>query len=371
MTTEFRAAYLELGLDELRDRARRALEGLTRCRVCPRDCDVNRLEDRWGACKTGRLAVVTSAFPHMGEEDCLRGSRGSGTIFFAHCNLRCVFCQNYDISQGLEPGPLRRRTRRGPGTGGGGRPGRSTGTEMATDTGTDTGTDNGNRTDTGTGGRGRWRLTGTRGTPPEELARLMISLQERGCHNINFVTPEHVVPQVLEALVLAVEEGLRLPLVYNTSAYDAMESLELLDGVVDIYMPDLKLFDPDRAERYLKARDYPEAAKQAVKEMHRQVGFLRTDHQGVALRGVLIRHLVMPGLPEETEAILTWIARELGPETYVNVMAQYRPGGRVGGSRYPELDRPLDPREYREALEAAARAGLTRLDERKPKLRWF
>jgi putative pyruvate formate lyase activating enzyme len=199
----------------------------------------------------------------------------------------------------------------------------------------------------------------------------MLSLQERGCHNINLVTPEHVVPQVLEALVPAVEGGLRLPIVYNTSAYDAMDSLELLDGIVDIYMPDIKLFDPELARRYLKAEDYPAAAKAAVREMHRQVGFLATDEGGIALRGVLIRHLVMPDLPEETEAILTWIARELGPETYVNIMPQYRPGGRVGGSRYPELDRPLRPAEYREALEAAARAGLTRLDERRAGLLRF
>ncbi|MGW8267996.1 MAG: radical SAM protein, partial [Longimicrobiales bacterium] len=283
----FSPAYLCLGLAEVRRRARRGVEGLERCRVCPRDCDVNRLDDRWSACKTGRLAVVTSAFPHLGEEDCLRGRNGSGTIFFGHCNLRCAFCQNFDISQGLPPG--------------------------------------------------------TSGTPPEALAGTMLRLQEMGCHNINFVTPEHVVPQLLEALVLAAEEGLRLPLVYNTSAYDSLESLRLLDGIVDIYMPDLKLFDAELCRRYLKAEDYPEVARAALREMHGQVGPLQIGEDGLARRGVLIRHLVMPGLPEETRAILSWIARELGHDTYVNVMGQYRPGGVVGRDRHPELDRPLEP----------------------------
>jgi putative pyruvate formate lyase activating enzyme len=244
----------------------------------------------------------------MGEEDCLRGWNGSGTIFFGHCNLRCVFCQNYDISQGIKP------------------PGE--------------------------------------GMPPQVLAGLMLSLQRRGCHNINWVTPEHVVPQVLEALVLAVEQGLRLPLVYNTSAYDSMESLALLDGVVDIYMPDLKFFSSDLSRKYLKAADYPEVAKAALLEMHRQVGFLEVDADGLARRGVLIRHLVMPGLPDETRAILAWIARELGPDTFVNVMAQYRPGGRVGPEKWPELNRPLAAEEFRAAIEAAREVGLRRLDGR-------
>jgi len=301
-------AYLGLGLEELRRRAHRALEGLGSCRVCPRDCDVNRLEDRWSACKTGRHAVVTSAFPHPGEEDCLRGRSGSGTIFFGHCNLRCVFCQNFDISQGLPPR--------------------------------------------------------TPGTPPEALAAIMLRLQESGCHNINFVTPEHVVPQVLEALVPAVEGGLRLPLVYNTSAYDSLESLRLLDGVVDIYMPDLKLLDPDLSRRYLKAGDYPEVAKAALKEMHRQVGTLEIGADGLARRGVLIRHLVMPGLPHVSRTILDWIARELGSESYVNVMAQYRPGGVVAPGKYPELNRTLGRSEHRDAIDFAEEAGLTRLDKR-------
>jgi putative pyruvate formate lyase activating enzyme len=266
------------------------------------------LEDRWSACKTGRNAVVTSAFPHLGEEDCLRGRNGSGTIFFGHCNLRCVFCQNFDISQGLPPK--------------------------------------------------------TEGTTPGALAERMLRLQEMGCHNINFVTPEHVIPQLLEALVLAAEEGLRLPLVYNTSAYDSLESLRLLEGIVDIYMPDLKLFDPELCKRYLRAQDYPGVAQAAVREMVRQVGPLQIGEDGLARRGVLIRHLVMPGLAEETRKILEWISRELGPDTYVNVLSQYRPGGVVGRDRYPELNRPLHPEEQTQARSVAREAGLTRLDGR-------
>lgn len=300
--------YLSLGLPELRRRAAHAVDSLESCRVCPRDCDVNRLQDRWSACKTGRYAVVTSAFPHLGEEDCLRGRNGSGTIFFGHCNLRCAFCQNSDISQGLPPQ--------------------------------------------------------AQGTKPGALAESMLRLQEMGCHNINFVTPEHVVPQLLEALVLAAEEGLRLPLVYNTSAYDSLESLRLLDGVVDIYMPDLKLFDAELSRRYLKAEDYPAVAKAAVREMHRQVGPLDVGEDGLARRGVLIRHLVMPGLPEETRAILGWISRELGTDTYVNVLGQYRPGGQVDRDKHPELNRPLRTEELTVALQMAREAGLTRLDQR-------
>ena len=305
----FTAAYLRLGLPELRSRAKEGVAGLASCRACPRNCDVNRLQNRWSACKTGRYAVVTSAFPHLGEENCLRGWNGSGTIFFGHCNLRCVFCQNYDISQGIRP------------------PGE--------------------------------------GISPELLAGLMLSLQRRGCHNINFVTPEHVVPQILEALPLAVEEGLILPLVYNTSAYDSLESLALLEGIVDIYMPDLKLFNPTLSQRYLKAEDYPEAAREALLEMNRQVGSLQIGADGLARRGVLIRHLVMPGLPEETRDILTWISRELGPESYVNVMGQYRPAGKVCSERYAELNHALDRSEYQAALQMAREAGLERLDGRR------
>ncbi len=296
---------------ELRARVERAQDSLRSCRVCPRNCDVSRLEDKYAFCKTGRYAVVGSYFPHFGEEDCLRGWNGSGTIFFSHCNLRCVFCQNYDISQAA-------------------------------------------------------RVSEVRGTPPERLAEMMLELQARGCHNINFVTPEHVVPQALEALALAAERGLRLPIVYNTSAYDSAESLELLDGVVDIYMPDFKYWRPESAKRYLKAEDYPEVARARIKEMHRQVGDLQVGEDGLASRGVLIRHLVMPGALDETAAILQWIRQELGPTTYVNVMDQYYPAGRVSDTLYPELNRRLHREEILEAKRLARALRLERLDERAP-----
>ena len=300
-------AYLELyESGELERRVERALALLEDCTVCPRDCRVNRLADRYAVCKTGRYAVVSSAFPHFGEENCLRGWNGSGTIFFSWCNLRCVFCQNYDIS---------------------------------------------------------WE-GGGRATRPAELAAMMLQLQERGCHNINFVTPEHVVPQILEALPLAIRGGLRLPLVYNTSAYDSLDSIELMDGVVDIYMPDFKFWDPERGRHYSKAPNYPEAARRAIKAMHRQVGPLVFDENGLALRGVLLRHLVMPGGIAGTREIMEWIARELGPDTYVNVMAQYYPAGKVSAKEYVEINRPLTEKEYREALAAARAAGLERLDGR-------
>lgn len=304
---DFEPAYLALHrTGELLRRAEEAVAGLRKCRVCPRDCKVDRLADKTATCKTGRYAQVSSYFSHQGEEDCLRGWRGSGTIFFSMCNLRCVFCQNFDISQtnkGQEAGPI-------------------------------------------------------------ELASMMLELQEAGCHNINFVTPEHVVPQILEALVIAVEAGLRLPLVYNTSAYDSLDSLRLLDGVVDIYMPDFKFWDTDLTLRYLKAKDYGEVASRAIREMHRQVGSLKFDEQGLARRGVLVRHLLMPGMLEESQRILDFLAREVAPDTYVNVMAQYYPAGKVSAKKYPEINRKLTIAEYKRAVKIALEANL-RLDERR------
>lgn len=291
---------------ELKHRVEQAIQQLSDCRVCPRNCGVDRLANRTAACKTGRYARVASTFPHFGEEDCLRGWRGSGTIFFSWCNLRCVFCQNFDISQtpsGIE-------------------------------------------------------------AHPELLATMMLELQDMGCHNINFVTPEHVVPQVLEGLLIAVEAGLRLPIVYNTSAYDSLDSLHLLDGVVDIYMPDFKFWDEERSLRYLKARDYPEAARNAVKEMHRQVGVLKFDEQGIARRGVLVRHLVMPGCLDETRAIMRFLAEEVSPDTYINIMAQYRPAGKVSSQQYTEIGRQITSQEYQDAIFAAQEAGLWRFDRR-------
>jgi putative pyruvate formate lyase activating enzyme len=247
----------------------------------------------------------------MGEEDCLRGWNGSGTIFFSHCNLRCVFCQNFDISQGVKPGSR------------------------------------------------------DRGSPADEIAGMMLALQASGCHNINFVTPEHVVPQVLEALALAIERGLSLPLVYNTSAYDSLESLELFDGIVDIYMPDLKFWSDEASRRYLKAENYPEAAFAALQEMQRQVGPLIVDPDGLAKRGVLIRHLVMPGMLENTRKILQWIANELSPDSYVNLMDQYHPAGKVCGNRFAEINRRVSDNEFRDATQVARDLGL-RLDEKRP-----
>jgi putative pyruvate formate lyase activating enzyme len=293
---------------ELAERAERASELLAeRCRVCPRLCKVDRLADQAGLCGVGRHAVVASHFPHFGEEDCLRGSKGSGTIFFSGCNLRCVFCQNNSIS---------------------------------------------------------WRVNGEE-APPERLAEMMLELQGIGCHNINWVTPEHVVPQILEALPLAVEGGLRLPIVYNTSAYDSAESLVLMDGIVDVYMPDLKLWSEERARRYLAKRDYSAVARHSVAEMHRQVGDLELDEDGMARRGLIVRHLLMPGMVDETELILRFVAEELGPDTYVNLMAQYYPAGKVGDDgRFEEIDRGVSGEEYGRALAIAAELGLRSLDPR-------
>ncbi|MCC6213521.1 MAG: radical SAM protein [Polyangiaceae bacterium] len=299
-------AYLAIPRAELRGRAERAVAGLARCRVCPRDCDVDRLGGATRLCSTGRFARVSTWYPHFGEEDCLRGSAGSGTIFFSACNLRCVFCQNHDISQA-----------------GGGR-------ELS----------------------------------PERLAAAMLDLQRQGCHNVNLVTPEHVVPQILEALPLAVDRGLRLPIVYNTSAYDSLESLRALDGVVDVYLPDFKLWTPERAARYLKAHDYPEAARAALREMHRQVGDLELDERGLARRGVLVRHLVMPDLLGETRAILEFLRDELSPRTWVSLLGQYHPAYRT--TRYPEIHRSPTLTELREARRLFHALGLERLDERSP-----
>jgi len=309
---EFEPAYLRLYQSgELERRVEQALRLLESCTACPRQCRVNRLADKFGVCRTGRYALVSSYGAHLGEEDCLRGWRGSGTIFICGCNLRCVFCQNFDLS---------------------------------------------------------WQLRGTP-TPPEKLSRMMLDLQGDGCHNINFVTPEHVVPQLIEALPLAIERGLRLPIVYNTSAYDAMESLELLDGVVDIYMPDFKYWDRESARKYSRAPDYPEVARRTIKEMHRQVGDLVMDERGVAKRGLLIRHLVMPGNVAGTREVMRWIAQELSPNTYVNVMPQYYPAGKVSRREHAEINRRVSPSEYEKALEEAWAAGLKRLDSRRPALR--
>ncbi len=310
----FQPAYLALDrLGELAERVSAGLRELEDCCACPRNCHVNRMADLSRVCHTGRYARVASAFPHFGEEDCLRGWHGSGTIFFSLCNLRCVFCQNWDISQNAVG----------------------------------------------------------RVSPPERIAELALDLQRQGCHNINLVTPEHVVPQVLEAVAAAIPRGLRLPIVYNTSAYDSISSLRLLDGVVDIYMPDFKFWERDTAKRLVKAKDYPDRAREAIQEMHRQVGVLKFGPDGLARRGVLVRHLMMPGQSAEAEAIFRWLADEVSPDTYVNIMGQYRPEygvGQVAGdglpAKYAEIDRSPAGEELERAHAAARRAGLWRFDER-------
>jgi len=303
------AAYLALfESGELKWRVEIAREMLRSCTACPRSCRVDRLADKFAVCRTGRYGIVSSHFAHFGEEDCLRGRRGSGTIFFSGCNLRCVFCQNFDIS---------------------------------------------------------WQPKGVPATP-EKLARMMLDLQRQGCHNINFVTPEHVVPQIIEALPPAIEAGLRVPLVYNTSAYDSMESLALMDGIVDIYMPDFKYWDGEMARKYSRAPDYPQVARRTIQEMHRQVGELVFDEEGLARRGLLIRHLVMPNDIAGTQEVARWIARELSPNTYVNIMAQYHPAGKASAREFAEINRRISPEEYELALDAAWRAGLKRLDPRRP-----
>ena len=281
-----------------------ALSRLEACTLCPRRCKVDRRQaSAEGFCRTGRFAWVASADAHFGEEAPLVGQRGSGTIFFSRCNLLCSFCQNETISHG-EAG---------------------------------------------------------RQLSDEELARVMLALQAEGCHNINLVTPSHVVPQILCALSIAASEGLRIPLVFNTSAYDRVDTLKLLDGIVDIYMPDFKFWDPLVAERTCSAPDYPAVARRAVVEMHRQVGDLRIDDAtGLACRGLLVRHLVMPGGLAGTDAVMAFLADSVSAATYVNIMDQYRPCGRVVND--PELRRRPTADEYDDALHAARAAGITRLD---------
>jgi putative pyruvate formate lyase activating enzyme len=301
----FKSAYIEAARNGiLQERIRIAGDILHECTLCPRNCRVNRIENELGTCKTGYRAVVSSYSPHFGEESPLVGFRGSGTIFFTHCNLLCNFCQNFDISHD---------------------------------------------------GRGQ-EVKG------EELADFMIHLQDIGCHNINFVTPSHVVPQILSALEIAINSGLQIPLVFNTSGYDTVETLKLMDGIVDIYMPDFKFWDPGISRQLCTAPDYPERARMAVKEMHRQVGDLRINHLGIAERGLLVRHLVMPEKLAGTSEIMHFLTREISANTYVNIMPQYRPCGKA--FTVDKIARSITREEYSEALDAAGKAGITRLDDR-------
>lgn len=297
-------AYLRLlHSGELAERVRLSRQHLENCDLCARYCRVNRRQSIRGAiCRTGERAVVYSAGPHHGEEDCLSGWRGSGTIFFSWCNLRCVFCQNWDIA---------------------------------------------------------WQGEGQEASD-EELAQMMLRLQALGCHNINLVTPSHVVAQILVAVNIAAEQGLRLPLVYNSSGYDSPEALALLDGVIDIYMPDMKYGDDKLARKYSHVPDYVRVNQAAVREMHRQVGDLAINADRLAERGLLVRHLVLPNGISGVEKVLKFLAEEISTNTFLNLMGQYRPCYRAGEN--PELDRRISGAEFSEALAIAQRYELQRLD---------
>lgn len=307
MSTAFEPAYLALlRSGELKQRVQVAYERLHACDFCGRECRVDRHE-RAGSCKTGVRAVVTSYHPHLGEENPLRGWRGSGTIFFAWCNLNCQFCQNYDISQ----------------------------------------------------------LGHGQKIEPEELAAMMLSLQAQGCHNINLVSPTHVVPQILAAVLIAAQAGLSLPLVHNTGGYDSLAALALLYGVVDIYMPDMKYANAETAQKYSKVKAYPTVNQAAIKEMYRQVGDLVLDENGIALRGLLVRHLVLPDELAGTAELARFLAEEVSRDTYINIMDQYRPCYKA--AELPPLDRPITRAEYEQAVQQAREIGLHRFDKREPR----
>ena len=289
---------------QLQRRAEIGRRLLRRCTLCPRRCRVDRIAGEVGRCGIGGRARIAGYGPHFGEEALLVGRGGSGTIFLTGCSLRCCFCQNFAISRGDEPG---------------------------------------------------------REVDDGEFAAIMLELQALGCSNINLVTPSHVVPQILAALVRAVEGGLRIPLVYNSSGYDSAPVLNLLADAVDIYLPDCKFWHPETATRYAGAPDYPGSARRAIQRMHRQVGDLDIGPDGLARRGLLVRHLLMPGLGAETAAILRFLAEQISPRTYVNIMAQYHPCGEA--ERYPELCRGVSGAEYRRALACARSLGLNRLDQ--------
>lgn len=298
----FEPAYLSLlQTGELEARATAAHACLAECRQCAWECRANRLAGKTGACKTGELAQVSSYGPHPGEERPISGWRGSGTVFFARCNLRCQYCQNAEISQ-LHPGPP---------------------------------------------------------TSPEILANIFLELQAAGCHNINLVSPSHVAAQILAAVLIAARQGLRLPLVYNTGGYDSLETLHLLDGVVDIYMPDMKYGSAAIARYYSKIPNYPQINQAAVREMYRQVGDLICDEQGIAQHGLLIRHLVLPNQLAGSAEIIHFIATELSTNTYLNIMAQYRPA--FNARQFPKLRRPISKQEYSDVVALAHAAGLQRL----------
>ncbi|MBN1273982.1 MAG: radical SAM protein [Candidatus Aminicenantes bacterium] len=304
----FQAAYISAFKNgRLEQKVKQALAELENCRLCPRGCGVNRLKNERGFCRAGFKLEVASFSPHFGEESPLVGRKGSGTIFFTHCNLRCCFCQNYPISI----------------------------------------------------------LGEGREVTFEQLGRMMVHLEKLGCHNINLVSPSHYVPQILAALKTAVEDGLSVPLVYNTGGYDSTAALKLLDGIIDIYMPDFKYMNAETASVYSQAADYPERTQKALKEMYRQVGDLVLDDRGIALRGLLIRHLVLPQNLAGTDEVVKFIASEISRWTYVNIMDQYYPCGKLPADS--PIRKRLRPEEFREAVRAAKEAGLIRLDKKEPR----
>ena len=306
-------AYEKLEMEgKFAPRVKQAYALFENCQLCPRRCGVNRRKDEKGFCQAPLKPVVYGAQPHFGEEMPLVGSQGSGTIFFSNCNLRCIFCQNWPISHE---------------------------------------------------GKGKE-------TSDEDVADRMIHLQKIGCHNINLVTPTHVMPNIVSATRIALRKGLHIPLVYNTSGYERVEILKILDGVVDIYLPDMKYMDADKAAKYSAgASDYPEVTKKAILEMQRQVGELKLDAQGVALRGLMIRHLVMPRRVAGTEKFVAWVAASLPKSTYVNIMAQYRVEYKAYD--YPEISRGITAQEFLEAMDWAEKSGLTNLDPQSVGLRNF
>ncbi len=297
----FQPAYIQLlESGELKQRAIEAYGHLEKCDGCAWECGVDRLSGKRGACLTGALPKVSSFFPHRGEEFPLSGWKGSGTIFFSNCNMRCQYCQNFDISQA-----------------GGGEE-----------------------------------------TTLETLAAMMLELQELGCHNINLVSPSHIIPQILAAVLIAAQAGLRLPLVFNTGGYDSLSMLKILDGVIDIYMPDMKYSNPQVALHYSKIRNYPAVNQAAVKEMYRQVGDLILNEDGLAVHGLLVRHLVLPNQVGGTPEIIRFLAG-LSKDTFLNIMDQYRPT--YNARLFPKLNRRITQVEYRQALDLARQAGLSRL----------
>jgi putative pyruvate formate lyase activating enzyme len=298
----FKPAYLQLPPGVLSDKVREAEEILKKCTLCPRDCGIDRTAGEKGFCKTGDKPFISSYGPHFGEEKPLVGRFGSGTIFMGNCNLGCIFCQNYSISHLGE------------------------GAEISF----------------------------------EKLADIMLSLQEQGCHNINLVTPTHQMPMILRTLLIASEKGLKQPIVYNCGGYESLRAIEVLDGIIDIYMPDFKYIDPEMAFKYSKAEDYPRAAMAAIKEMHRQVGDLIMDKRGIAMRGLLVRHLVLPGGIAGTAGVVKFIAEKISKNTYINIMDQYHPCYKAFDK--PPLDRRITLEEYSEALGLATAAGLRRID---------